>query len=93
MAFDLQLRSAAPPKAIPPGLTLPCPLMAEIAARVPLCVLCLTVLPSFLNPEELIWGYAKRTWNTRYPLRAGETLVERVDSQLSQIEASSKLVR
>lgn len=58
--------------------------------------LTLHFLPGYapdLNPDELVWSYAKRTGHARRPLRAGETLAERVDAQLSDIAANAELVR
>jgi transposase len=58
--------------------------------------LTLHYLPGYapdLNPDELVWSYAKRTGHAGRPLRAGETLAERVDAQLSDIAANAKLVR
>ena len=42
--------------------------------------LTLHFLPGYapdLNPDELVWSYAKRTGNARRPLQAGEKLTER----------------
>ena len=58
--------------------------------------LTLHFLPGYapdLNPDELVWSYAKRTGHARRPLRGGEKLSERVDAQLSDIAANPKLVR
>lgn len=57
--------------------------------------LTLHFLPGYapdLNPDELVWSYAKRTGHARRPLRAGETLAKRVDAQLSEIASNPKLV-
>jgi transposase len=58
--------------------------------------LTLHFLPGYapeLNPDELVWSYAKRTGVARSPLRAGEKLAERVHAQLSDIGARPALVR
>ncbi len=58
--------------------------------------LTLHFLPGYtpdLNPDELVWSYAKRTGVARAPLRAGEKLVDRVHAQLAQIAARPGLVR
>jgi len=46
-----------------------------------------------LNPDELVWSYAKRTGVSRNPLRAGEKLVERVHEKLSEIITKPALVK
>jgi len=46
-----------------------------------------------LNPDELVWSYAKRTGVARTPLRTGEKLAERVHAQLADIAAQPRLVR
>jgi transposase len=58
--------------------------------------LTLHFLPGYapdLNPDELVWSYAKRTGHARRPLRKGETLAGRVGEQLAEIAANPKLVR
>jgi len=58
--------------------------------------LTLHFLPGYapdLNPDELVWSYAKRTGVARHPLRAGEKLADRVHEQLSEIAAKPALVR
>lgn len=58
--------------------------------------LTLHFLPGYapdLNPDELVWSYAKRTGVSRRPLRAGEKLADRVHAQLSDIAARPNLVR
>lgn len=58
--------------------------------------LTLHFLPGYapdLNPDELVWSYAKRTGVARSPLRAGEKLAERVHAQLTDIAARPALVR
>lgn len=58
--------------------------------------LTLHFLPGYapdLNPDELVWSYAKRTGVARNPLRAGEKLIDRVDAQLAAIKARPDLVR
>ncbi|MDR2213526.1 MAG: IS630 family transposase [Pseudomonadales bacterium] len=58
--------------------------------------LALHFLPGYapeLNPDELVWSYAKRTGVARSPLRSGEKLADRVHAQLSDIKARCDLVR
>jgi len=58
--------------------------------------LTLHFLPGYapdLNPDELVWRYAKRTGAARNPLRAGEKLVDRVHEKLSEIETKPALVK
>jgi transposase len=58
--------------------------------------LTLHYLPGYapeLNPDELVWSYAKRTGRARRPLRKGEKLQPRVQAQLQQIKANPKLIR
>lgn len=46
-----------------------------------------------LNPDELVWSHVKRTGAARRPLRAGETLREKIEEQLAQIKRTPDLVR
>jgi transposase len=58
--------------------------------------LTLHFLPGYapdLNPDELVWSHAKRTGVARSPLKAGENLQCRVDSQLQSIADDSSLVK
>jgi len=58
--------------------------------------LTLHFLPGYapdLNPDELVWRYAKRTGVARSPLRAGEQLADRVQAQLTDIASKPALVR
>jgi transposase len=58
--------------------------------------LTLHFLPGYapdLNPDELVWSYAKRTGNARRPLQKGEKLEERVREQLAKIGNDRQLVR
>ncbi len=58
--------------------------------------LTLHVLPGYapdLNPDELVWSYAKRTGTARRPLRKGETLEAQVTQQLMEIGRRPALVR
>lgn len=58
--------------------------------------LTLHFLPGYaptLNPDELVWSYAKRTGVARSPLRAGEQLADRVHAQLQDIANRPALVR
>lgn len=45
-----------------------------------------------LNPDELVWGHAKRTGNARRPLRAGEHLEDRIQLQLADMAAGPDLI-
>ena len=57
--------------------------------------LTLHFLPGYapdLNPDELVWSYAKRTGVARSPLRTGEKLAERVHAQLTDIASRPALV-
>jgi len=58
--------------------------------------LTLHFLPGYapdLNPDELVWSHAKRTGVARNPLKKGEKLKDRVDSQLQEIADNPQLVR
>lgn len=58
--------------------------------------LTLHFLPGYapdLNPDELVWSYAKRTGVARSPLRAGEKLADKVHAQLADIAARPDLIR
>jgi transposase len=58
--------------------------------------LTLHYLPGYapdLNPDELVWSHAKRTGHARRPLQKGETLAERVTTQLAEIGRRPALVR
>lgn len=58
--------------------------------------LTLHYLPGYapdLNPDELVWSYAKRTGTARRPLRKGETLEAQVTRQLTTIGRQPALVR
>ena len=46
-----------------------------------------------LNPDELVWSHAKRTGVARNPLKAGESMQQRVDEQLEAIKQNPALVR
>ena len=39
-----------------------------------------------LNPDELVWSHVKRTGAARRPLRAGETLRDKIEQQLAQLK-------
>jgi len=59
-------------------------------------MLTLHFLPGYapeLNPDELVWSHMKRTGVARSPLRQGEKLQERIDSQLAAIKRMPHLVR
>lgn len=58
--------------------------------------LTLHFLPGYapeLNPDELVWSYAKRTGVARRPLQKGEKLANKVEQQLQAIAANRALVR
>jgi transposase len=58
--------------------------------------LTLHYLPGYapdLNPDELVWSYAKRTGTARRPLQKGEKLDARVTKQLAEIGRRPALVR
>jgi transposase len=58
--------------------------------------LTLHFLPGYapeLNPDELVWSHVKRTGVARTPLRQGEKLSEKIESQLAGIKNSPNLVR
>jgi len=59
-------------------------------------MLSLHFLPGYapdLSPDELIWSYAKRTGVARSPLKAGEKLQCRVESQLQQMASDISLMK
>jgi len=59
-------------------------------------MLSLHFLPGYapdLNPDELVWSYAKRTGVARSPLKAGERLQCRVESQLQQMASDTALIK
>jgi transposase len=58
--------------------------------------LTLHILPGYapeLNPDELVWSHVKRTGVARTPLRAGERLREKIETQLATIKKAPRLVR
>lgn len=58
--------------------------------------LTLHFLPGYapdLNPDELVWSHVKRTGAARRPLRAGETLRDKIEEQLAQLKRTPDLVR
>lgn len=58
--------------------------------------LTLHFLPGYapeLNPDELVWSYAKRTGVARRPLQKGEKLAQKVEQQLQAIAANPALVQ
>jgi transposase len=58
--------------------------------------LTLHFLPGYapdLNPDELVWSYAKRTGTARRPLQKGETLEARVTQQLMELRRRPALLR
>ena len=58
--------------------------------------LTLHYLPGYapeLNPDELVWSYAKRTGRARRPLQRGEKLAPQVAAQLAEIGHNPALVR
>ena len=58
--------------------------------------LTLHFLPGYapeLNPGELVWSHVKRTGVSRTPLRKGEKLREKIESQLAAIKKMQSLIR
>jgi transposase len=53
-------------------------------------------LPGFapeLNPDELVWSHMKSTGTAKKPLRRGDQLQPRIDTDLRAIQRDAKLVR
>lgn len=53
-------------------------------------------LPTYapdLNPDEFVWNYMKGKGTVRIPLRKGESLKHRVNSQMADIKNNKPLVR
>ena len=46
-----------------------------------------------LNPDEMVWNYMKRTGPARKPLAKGESLHDRIEVELQQIQENRALVR
>ena len=46
-----------------------------------------------LNPDEMVWNYMKRTGPARKPLAKGDSLHDRIDVELQQIQENRALVR
>src|ERR1700681_1791843 len=46
-----------------------------------------------LNPDEMVWNNMKRTGTARSPLAKGESLHDRIDIELLQIQQDRALVR
>lgn len=71
-------------------------LRTKVETHVITLTVTLHFLPGYapdLNPDELVWSYAKCTGVARSPLRSGEKLADRVQAQLSNIKARPNLVR
>jgi transposase len=45
-----------------------------------------------LNPNELVWNYMKRTGTAKRLLAKGESLHDRIDAELLEIQRHSALV-
>jgi len=59
-------------------------------------LLTLHFLPGYapeLNPDELVWSHMKRTGVARTPLRKGEKLKDKVETQLAALKKTPRLVR
>jgi transposase len=59
-------------------------------------LLTLHFLPGYapeLNPDELVWSHVKRTGVARTPLRKGEKLSDKIETQLAAIKRMPQLVR
>jgi transposase len=46
-----------------------------------------------LNPDELVWNHMKRTGTAKSPLAKGESLHDRIDIELLEIQRNPSLVR
>jgi transposase len=46
-----------------------------------------------LNPDELVWNHMKRTGTAKSPLAKGESLHDRIDVELLEIQRNPSLVR
>lgn len=46
-----------------------------------------------LNPDEMVWNHMKRTGTARSPLAKGDSLHDRIDAELLQIQQNRTLVR
>jgi len=46
-----------------------------------------------LNPDELVWNHIKRTGMAKSPLAKGESLHDRIDGELADIQRNRALVR
>jgi transposase len=46
-----------------------------------------------LNPDELVWNHIKRTGTAKTPLAKGESLHDRIDGELADIQRNRALVR
>jgi len=58
-------------------------------------LLTLHFLPGYapeLNPDELVWSHMKRTGVARTPLRKGEKLKDKVETQLAALKKTPRLV-
>jgi transposase len=58
--------------------------------------LTLHFLPGYapeLNPDELLWSHVKRTGVARTPLRKGERLQDKIETQLARIKQTPRLIR
>ena len=57
-------------------------------------MLTLHFLPGYapeLNPDELVWSHMKRTGVAKTPLRRGEKLRDKIETQLAAIKRLPKL--
>jgi transposase len=46
-----------------------------------------------LNPDELVWNHVKRTGTAKSPLKQGESLQDRIEADLLQIQSDYSLIR
>jgi transposase len=46
-----------------------------------------------LNPDELVWNHMKRTGTAKSPLAKGESLHDRIDVELLEIQQNPRLIR
>jgi transposase len=46
-----------------------------------------------LNPDELVWSYVKRTGTAKRPLASNESLQDRIEADLINLQNSPGLIR
>jgi hypothetical protein len=45
------------------------------------------------NPDEFVWHYMKRTGTSKSPLGPGESLHDRIDAEMAQIQKNAPPIR